>query len=179
MFLTCRLLSHLGYNHPIMKFKLIIAGVLIVAGISACDVQSGITKKAVEKYEPTPKPSVSPTLEHPPINPSDVVQVDTSQQGEMISFNKPKETRAVTCDKYNQVMVNNSDNVITIKGACSQIMVNGDRNDITTEATMSVVFNGVENKVKYSKYGNGKRPNITDNKAGNTTEKTAVAPTKN
>ncbi len=156
------------------KFALIILSLVVVAGFSACDVQSGITKKAVEKYEPTPKPSVSPTPVEAPIDPADVVQVDTSQQGEMISFNKPKETKTVTCDKYNQVMINNSDNIITIKGACSQIMVNGARNTVNAEATMVVVFNGVENKLTYSKFANGKRPLITDNKSGNTAEKIAA-----
>lgn len=150
-----------------IKFVLIVLSLATVAGFSACDVQSGITKKAVEKYEPTPKPSVSPTPVETPIDVADIVQVDTSLNGELISLNKPQETKTVTCDKYNQVMVNNSSNVITIKGVCSQIMINGDSNEITAEATMSVVFNGVDNTVKYSKFANGKRPIVTDNKTGN------------
>jgi hypothetical protein len=151
----------------------IIAVALFVA--SACSVQSGITQKSVEKYAPTPVPSVSPTPVEAPIDPADVVEVDTTLQGTVLSVNRPKDKTSLNCNKYDRVMVNAVDTVITIKGACSQIMINGDRNDVTAEAVMSIIYNGTENKVRYSKYGNGKRPMITENKPGNTTEKVSAS----
>lgn len=160
-----------------MKILLPILTVILFATLTSCDVRSGTAKRALEKLEPAPVPSISPTPEEPPIDPADVVQVDTSLQGEIISVNKSGEKKTVACDKYNQVMINNSETVITITGACRQLMINGDRNDVTAEAVMSVVFNGEENKVKYSRYANGKRPAVTNNKSGNTTEKIS-APAK-
>jgi hypothetical protein len=154
-----------------MKTILTILTVTLVATLMSCDVRSGTAKRALEKLEPAPIPSISPTPEEPPINPADVIQVDITQQGDLISVNKDGEKKPVTCDKYNQVMINSSDTVITIKGGCRQLMINGNNNDVTAEAVMSVVFNGEDNKVKYSKYANGKRPSITQNKTGNTTEK--------
>ncbi len=152
----------------VMKIYLIAA---ILAFASACSVQSGITQKSVEKYAPTPTPSISPTPVEEPIDPADIVEVDASVQGTVLSVNRPKDKTTLNCDKYDRVMVNSADTVINIKGACSQIMINGDRNDVTAEAVMSIIYNGTENKVRYSKYGNGKRPMITENKPGNTTEK--------
>lgn len=153
----------------------VITAVLLAA---SCDVQSGIAKKSVEKYAPSPTPTRVPTPVEEPIDPADVVQVDTSLDGDMISVNKPAEKKRVVCDKYNQVMVNGSDTVVTIKGACRKIVVNSDGNDLTVEAVTEIVFNGSENKVRYSRYANGKRPIVTDNKPGNITEKIS-APVKN
>jgi Protein of unknown function (DUF3060). len=160
-----------------MKILLTIVIAAFIATFASCDVQSGISKKSVEEYQPTPLPSVVPTPEEPPIDPVDVVQVDTSLQGDIISVNKPGEKKTIACDKYNQVMVNRSDTVVTVTGGCRQLMLNGNNNDVTIEAVMAVVFNGEGNKVKYTKYGNGKRPSITQNKSGNTIEKIA-APAK-
>ncbi len=158
-----------------MYKSLIVSVVFLLAG---CDVQSSITKRSVEKYGPTPTPSVSPTPVEEPIDPADVVTVDTSLQGENISVNKPGEKKTLNCDKYNQVMLNNVDAVITINGACRAIMVNGNNNDVTAETTMSVTFNGTGNTVRYAKYANGKRPFITDNKTGNRVEKIKAEPAK-
>jgi hypothetical protein len=160
-----------------MKITLITFAIISIAMLVSCDVQSGITKKSVEKFEPTPTPSISPTPVEAPIDPADVVQVDTSDQGPSLTVNTPKDKTNLVCDKYNRVMVNGGDKVITVKGACRQIMINGDRNDVTAEAVMEIIFNGTENKVRYSRYGNGKRPVVTDNKGGNVSEK-APAPTK-
>lgn len=145
--------------------------------LTSCDVQSGITKKSVEKFGPTPAPSISPTPAQEPIDPADVIQVDTTLQGPLLTVNTQADKKNLVCDKYNRVMVNGGDKVVTVKGVCSQIMINGDRNDVTAEAAMEIVFNGTENKVRYSRYGNGQRPTVTDNKGGNVSEKT-VSPTR-
>jgi hypothetical protein len=142
----------------------------------SCDVQSSITKQSVEKYLPTPTPSISPTPTEMPIDPADVVTVDTSVEGKPISINGPLDKKVV-CTKYNQVMVNSSDNVTTIKGACRQIMINGHRNKITVDATTEIVINGNENNITYSRFVNGKRPRITENQSGSVVEKIS-APTR-
>lgn len=139
--------------------------------VTSCDVQSEIAKKSVEKYAPSPTPSFAPKPVEEPIDPADVVNVDTSVQGNMISIYKAGEKKRVVCDKYNQVMVNNDETIVTIDGVCRQIMINGNRNDVTAKAATEIVFNGSENTVRYSHYANGKRPLISDNKDGNTAEK--------
>jgi hypothetical protein len=145
--------------------------------LSSCDPQSGITKKSLEKFGPTPTPSISPAPSEAPIDPADVVQVDTSVEGPTLNINIRGTQKNAVCDKFNRVMVNGSNQVATIKGVCSQIVINGNGNDVTAEAAMQITFNGTGNKVSYSRYGNGKRPVVGGNTGGNTAEKiTAAAP---
>ena len=147
-----------------------IAIIFVLAFVMGCDIQSGIAKKSVEKYMPTPTPTVVPTPPEEPIDPADIVNVDISQQGPLISVNGPEVTKPYNCSRYNRVMINLSNKKVTIKGACSQIMVNGDGNEIAAEGTMEFVFNGSGNKATYTKFPNGKRPRVTDN-GGNLVEK--------
>lgn len=140
--------------------------------VSACEVQSGITKKNLEKYMPTPTPErkVEPVEQ---IDPSDIVNVDVSQQGPPISINRTPAIKSVDCKKYNNVTVNVSEREITVKGVCKQIMINGDKNEITASALSEIVLNGHENSLQYSKFANGKKPFVTDNGNANVIEKTA------
>ena len=149
--------------------------IILVSVVTSCDVQSGITKKSVEKYAQTPASTRAPTPEETPIDPADIVQVDTSVQGALISVDESKKKKTVVCKKYDRVMVNNNDNAITINGACRQIMVNGDQNEIVADAVAEIVFNGVGNEVRYSRFVNGNRPLVIDNKGGNQVEKTTSA----
>ncbi|MEK7855289.1 MAG: hypothetical protein AAB288_04300, partial [Acidobacteriota bacterium] len=45
--------------------------------VTACDPQSGMTKKGLEKYNPTPTPEIVKQVEEP-IDPADIVTVDTA-----------------------------------------------------------------------------------------------------
>ena len=161
-----------------MKILLIPFAIISISIVASCDVQSGITKQSVEKYGPTPTPSISPTPTEEPIDPADIVQVDTSDQGPSLTVNSPTDKMNLVCNKYNRVMVNGGDKVVTVKGACSQIMLNGNRNEVTAEAVMEIIFNGTENKVRYSRYANGKRPVVTDNQGGNVSEKVSASTKK-
>lgn len=152
--------------------------VLSISILASCDVQSEMAKKGVEKYGPTPTPSISPTPTEAPIDPADVVQVDTSEPGPSIVINTPEDKANVVCNKFNRVMVNGGPKVVTVKGVCSQIMLNGNQHDVTAEAVTEIIFNGTENKLRYSKYANGKRPRVTDNKGGNISEKVAATAKK-
>jgi hypothetical protein len=160
-----------------MKISLLYIALITISLLVSCDVQSGITKKSVEKYGPTPTPNVSPTPTEEPIDPADVVQVDTAVQGPTLTVNSTTNKKTHVCDKYNRVMVNGGNMVVILKGACSQIMLNGDGNDVTLEAVAEIVYNGADNKVRYSRYANGKRPVINQTKGGNLSEK-VPAPVK-
>ncbi len=154
-----------------MRYFFFVLTVMSLAVITSCDPRSEITKKSVEKYQPTPTPSIAPTATQEPVDPADVVMVDTSLDGDNISIDGPNQKKRAACTKFNRVMINNNDNEVTIKGACRQIMINGNRNKVTAEAIAEVVFNGSENNVKHSRFANGKRPIVTENGPGNILEK--------
>lgn len=151
---------------------LLISLVALVA--SSCDVRSDTAKREMEKFTSSPTPPILPIPTTTPVDPADIVNVDTSLDGDKITVSGHEQKQTVTCKKFNRVMVNGDDNTITIKGACSQIMINGDRNEITADAAMEIVLNGSENKVLYSRYVNGKLPSIVENQAGNVIEKTST-----
>ncbi len=151
---------------------------VIFSFVAACDVQSGITKKSVEKYAPSPTPEWKVVVEEP-IDPADIITVETSVQGPMISINKAEEAKKIVkCDKYNRVTVNGDTKEVKIIGACSQIMINGSRSKVTAVAATEIILNGQANIVEYSKYANGKKPLIKDNGDGNTVLKVDAAKPK-
>ena len=145
----------------------------------SCDAQSDMAKKGVEKYVTTPTPAISPTPTEAPIEPADILQSNTTEPGPTLSVNRAADKMNLVCDKYNRVMINGTAKVVTIKGVCSQIMLNGKNHDVTAEAVAEIVFNGDENEVRYSRYANGKRPVVTKNSRGeNRVEKISAAPAK-
>ncbi len=152
-----------------------IAVCLVAVG---CDVQSGITRNSVEKYNQTPTPAISRTPE-PPIDPADVVAVDVAESGPNISINSPEQRKKFNCSKYNRVIVNADGKDLAVEGACKQVMINGDNNKVAVNAVAEIVFNGSGNTVEHTKYANGKPPVVTDNTGSNTVTKTSPAPTKN
>ncbi|HSI88716.1 MAG TPA: DUF3060 domain-containing protein [Pyrinomonadaceae bacterium] len=144
--------------------------------LAACDVQSGISRKSVEPYQPTPTPSPVATIEEEPIDPADVVQIDTSLEGRAISIDKPAAKITVDCKSYDRVAINTDGQKINITGACQQLMVNGKGNEVTVAAASVILVNGDENVVSYSKFIYARRPTVTDNGDGNTIEQSS-APT--
>ncbi|MDM7921786.1 MAG: DUF3060 domain-containing protein [Pyrinomonadaceae bacterium] len=161
-----------------MKKLLLICTLAALPFAAACDPQSEITKKGLEKYGPTPTPSVEPTPTPVPIDPADAIPAASGEEGPMLIVNKAEETKPLNCDKYNQVMVNSRDHKVTIKGACRQLVVNGNGNEITAEGISEIIFNGENNRVTYSKYVNAKHPQVRDNKGSNAAEKAAAEPQK-
>lgn len=156
------------------KTLLTIICVLLIAVFAACDMRSGIAKDEMEKFVTKPTPPIAPTPAEIPIDPADAVEVDISVEGDPISINIHEKKKTAACPKFNRIKVNGYANVITITGVCQQIMINGDRNDITADAAMEFVFNGSDNIVKYSRFPNGKRPLVTDNGPDNSAEKIAA-----
>ncbi len=167
MLVTCRVFA---YDIRVMKHAALVSALAVLALLAACDVQSGMTKKSLEKYNPSPTPVINvPTPE--PINPGDVVTVDPEASGPTISVNKPAEAKRVKCTKYNRVAINADGLEVNIDGVCKQIMINGDGNKITVTAVSEVVANGTDNKVEFYKYANGKQPFVADNTSSNTVAK--------
>jgi hypothetical protein len=156
-------------KHPATVGTIVLALAMIT--LASCDLRSGIARDEEEKLKGTPTPSVSPTPTAVPIDPADIVQVDTSQNGENIVFNQRQLNKPVACTKFDEVSINIDSAAVTIKGACRQITINGDNNKIAAEATMRFVINGVGNNVGYVRFPNGQRPSVTDNGGGNIVEK--------
>ena len=152
---------------------------LLIATEGACDFRSGTAKEEMDKFSGTPTPTITPAPTPEPVDPADVVQVDTSLEGDLLTVNNSTPNKTVTCKKFDQVMVNCSGSEVTINGACRQIMVNGSSNQIKADAAMEFVLNGSGNTLRYSRVVNGKRPTVAENQAGNNIEKTAYEPGKN
>lgn len=162
-----------------MKALLITISMFSVAFSASCDLRSGTAKEEMEKFSGTPTPTISITPTPTPIDPADIVQVDPTLDGDILSVNGPNQKKVLACDKYNQVMINSSQSVVTISGVCRKIVVNGDTNHITADAAAEFVFNGTDNTLKYARLANGKRPLVTQNQLGNDIEKIAYGTYKN
>lgn len=145
---------------------------LLAASLISCDLRSGIAKQEMEKYTSTPPPTMSPTPQGTPVDPADILEVDTGQLGDTLHVNGADQ-RTETCKEFNRVMVNGNGNAIKISGPCRLIMINGDKNNVVSDASQEFVFNGSGNVVTYSLYANGKPPVVTDNLGDNVIEKTA------
>lgn len=157
-----------------MKILLLVLSALSIAVLASCDMRSETAKKEMEKFSGTPTPIPSPTPTEIPIDPADIVAVDINSEGDRISINADSQTKTAACPEFNSILINGNSNMITIKGPCRQVMVNGDNNEINADAAMEVVFNGSGNTVKYTRFPNGKRPSVTENQAGNQVEKVSA-----
>ena len=159
--------------------KILFVTALITCSLTACDPQSGMTKKSLEEYTktPTPTPVRSPTPAEV-IDPADVVTADVNATGPTIQINKPEQKKKFNCDKYNRVSINADEKEVEITGACKQIMINGDKNKLTVAAVAEIVINGHDNIVEHTKYANGKKPVVNDSGGGNTVAKVTPPPGK-
>jgi hypothetical protein len=158
-----------------MKVKFLFTAICmaLIVGLVSCDLRSGTAKDEMEKFSGSPTPTISPVPTPTPVDPADVFKVDTAQEGDTLTVNRNEPKKTLNCAKFDQVMINSTGSVVTISGACSQIMVNGDGNRISADAVSEVVLNGTENSLKYMRFVNGKQPIVIENKPGNVIEKTA------
>ncbi|MEP6947338.1 MAG: DUF3060 domain-containing protein [Acidobacteriota bacterium] len=159
-----------------MKGSIALSCLLLATALAGCDMRSETAKREMEKFSGTPTPTFSPAPTEAPIDPSEVVNADLNLQGDPVNVSGYEQKKSIACTKFNPVTVNGGSSVITIKGPCRQIMVNGDGNRITIDAAIAIVLNGDKNIVQYARYVNGKRPFITDNAGSNTIEKIASPP---
>lgn len=152
-----------------MRFTAVPILLLGLIFFSACGGQPAVNSEAPR---PTQTPLVRVTEQ---IDPADVLNADTAEPGETLYANKASEKLTLKCDKFNRVLINGSDNEVTITGVCSQITINGRSNKVTAVAAAEIIAYGTENTVQYSKYANGKKPVITDTSKTNTVTKVAAA----
>ena len=155
----------------INRFKVVLTLLFAAAAISSCDFRSETAKKEMEKFSGTPTPTIVPSATPTPIDPAESVQVDTALDGDVLGVNGDGQKQSLNCTKYNPVKINGDKNVVKVSGACRQIMMNGDNNDVTADAATEFVFNGTANTLKYSRFANGKFPIITQGQQGNSIEK--------
>ncbi|MBV9215814.1 MAG: DUF3060 domain-containing protein [Acidobacteria bacterium] len=155
-----------------MSQKLRLALLLLTAILVSCDLRSETAKKEMEKFSgtPTPVPAYSISPEPTPVDPADVAAVDTMQLGDPLTADGHQQHKTLNCTKYNPVTVNGNESVVTVKGVCRRVMINGDGNQVSVEAAMEFVFNGTNNRLTFSKFANGKQPLVTQNMQGNTVE---------
>ena len=159
---------------------MLISLLVSAAFLAACDPQSGIASKSVEKYTTTPTPARTPEIVEQ-IDPADSVSIEATTEGPRISIPPADEKKVVDCAKYNEVRVNGDSKIVNVKGVCRQLMINGDRNRVTGVAFTSIVFNGSENTVEHMKYVNATKPTVTDNGPSNMVTKieaSAATPAK-
>jgi hypothetical protein len=132
----------------------------------------------MEKFNgPSGTPVAQPAPTDEPVEPADIVEVDSDQQGDRITVNGYAKRQKVTCAKFNHVAVDGERNEVNIKGPCWQLIVNGDNNTVNMDAACEIILNGEHIRVEYSRYANGKRPIVTDNGDNNAVEKAAFSPT--
>ncbi|QQS32552.1 MAG: DUF3060 domain-containing protein [Acidobacteriota bacterium] len=153
-----------------MRFAFTIV-LLSVLAFASCDLRNETAKRSMERFTSSPTPKFSPAPTESPVDAADVAKADTSVEGEPIYVDGPDLKRTVNCAKFNSVKINGNSNNVTITGVCKQVMINGDRNRITADAANEYVFNGSENVLRYSRFVNGKRPSITQNREGNSIER--------
>lgn len=152
---------------PLLIFSVVSSIVILVS----CDLRSETAKKEMEKFESPPTPAVLLSPTPTPADPADIINIDTSVEGDLISANGHGQISKQACTKFNRLLVNGDDGIVTVSGVCRQIMINGDRNKITADAVMEFVLNGSDNIVKYSRFLNGKQPSVIENRPGNIIEK--------
>jgi len=143
---------------------------VLLSVLLGCNAESEVSKGNASGNQATPTPERLVRVGDK-VDPSDVVQAEISEPGPTLLVSEETDKKNLKCDKYNRVMINSSDNKITISGACSQIMVNGHRNQISAVGAAEITTYGSENTVEYSKFVNGKKPVITDTSGSNTINK--------
>lgn len=69
------------------------------------------------------------------------------------------------------VVVNSGNNEITLKGSCSELVINASENTIFLDQLGILVLNGSKNVIRYRSAGESETPTIVDNGADNSVEK--------
>src|SRR5258707_1338503 len=67
----------------------------------------------------------------------------------------------------NNLIVEANDSVITARGECNELRVDGSTNTITVNVVASIVLNSADNTVRWKKAANGNKPKVVDRSTGN------------
>ena len=80
-----------------MKLSATLPFLLLILVILGCDLRSGIAIEEMEKFNGTPTPTASPTPVEAPIDPAEIVQIDTATEGTRINADGSGKKSTVTC----------------------------------------------------------------------------------
>ena len=75
--------------------------------------------------------------------------------------------KTVNCSG-NNVVIDANDSVLTLRGQCNEVPVNGSTNTITIDVIASIVLESADNTVRWKKAANGAKPKVVDRSNGNT-----------
>ena len=70
----------------------------------------------------------------------------------------------------NNLIVEANDSVITARGECNELRVDGSTNTITVNVVASIVLNSADNTVRWKKAAKGDKPKVVDRSTGNKVE---------
>ena len=90
----------------------------------------------------------------------------TKAAGQDITISGHDLKKTVTC-KGNNVVIDANDSVLTLKGECNEVQVNGSTNTITIDAVASILLNSADNTVRWKKATQGDKPKVVDKSTGN------------
>lgn len=93
----------------------------------------------------------------------------TSATGEDIVISGHDLRKTANCNGKN-VVVDANDSVITLRGQCNEVEVNGGSNTITIDVVASIVLNSADNVVRWKKAAKGDKPKVVDESSGNKVE---------
>ena len=65
------------------------------------------------------------------------------------------------------VVVDANDSVITLRGECNELKVDGSSNTITVDSVASIVLNSADNTIRWKKAAKGDKPKVVDRSTGN------------
>jgi len=84
-----------------------------------------------------------------------------------IVVNDAAQTTTLSCGDGGELMVNGSDNQLTVTGGCAKVVVNGAGNTIALDGADKIVVNGANNKISYKRGWKAARPRIVRTGSGN------------
>ena len=77
--------------------------------------------------------------------------------------------KTVDCAGHD-VIVDANDSVLTIRGECNEVQVNGSTNTITLNVVAKIVLNSADNVVRWKKAAKGDKPVVVNHATGNKVE---------
>jgi hypothetical protein len=96
-----------------------------------------------------------------------ILMVLTIGPADDIVINGHEMRKTVNCNG-NNVVVDANDSVLTLRGKCNEVKVNGSTNSITIDEVASIVLESADNTVRWKKAAKGDKPSVTDRSTGNT-----------
>ena len=97
------------------------------------------------------------------------VTANPTGSAEDIVINGHDLRKTVNCNG-NNVVVDANDSVLTLRGECNEVQVNGSSNTITIDVVASILLNSADNTVRWKKAAKGDKPKVVNRSTGNKVE---------